>query len=115
VLVSRRLDPEELMEINVQPHRQRRRYARRSVAVTAAPGPDVIAVEITDDGPGIPASQRQRVFDRFVRLDPSREHASGSAGLGLAIAREIAAAHGATIELTEAESRGVRAVVTLSE
>lgn len=89
------------------------RYAESSVVVSAVPGPGSIAVEITDDGPGIPASQRQRVFDRFVRLDPSREHASGSAGLGLAIAREIATAHQASIELTEAGSGGVRAVVTL--
>ena len=53
------------------------------------------------------------MFDRFVRLDASREQASGSAGLGLAIAREIAIAHGATIVLTEADG-GTRAVVTLS-
>lgn len=50
---------------------------------------------------------------RFVRLDASREHASGSAGLGLAIAREIAAAHGATIVLTEAAGGGTLAVVTM--
>jgi signal transduction histidine kinase len=53
------------------------------------------------------------VFGRFVRLDADREHASGSAGLGLAIAREIAAAHGATIVLTEAPGGGTRAVVTM--
>jgi signal transduction histidine kinase len=76
--------------------------------------PSGLAVEITDDGPGIPAAERERVFDRFVRLDASREHASGSAGLGLAIAREIAAAHDATIVLTEAEGGGTRAVVTLA-
>ena len=53
------------------------------------------------------------MFDRFVRLDASREQASGSAGLGLAIAREIATAHGATIVLAEAEGGGTRAVVIL--
>jgi signal transduction histidine kinase len=89
------------------------RYAKSSVIVSAVPRPGSIAVEITDDGPGIPAAQRQRVFDRFVRLDPSRGHVSGSAGLGLAIARRIATAHQASIELTEAASGGVRAVVTL--
>jgi signal transduction histidine kinase len=70
-------------------------------------------VEIADDGPGIPAGERERVFGRFVRLDASREQASGSVGLGLAIAREIAAAHGATIVLTEVPGGGTRAVVTL--
>jgi signal transduction histidine kinase len=89
------------------------RYARRRVLITAATGPDGTIVEIADDGPGIPASERERVFGRFVRLDASREQASGSAGLGLAIAREIAAAHGATIVLTEAAGGGTRAVVTM--
>jgi signal transduction histidine kinase len=51
-------------------------------------------VDVLDDGPGIPAGERERVFERFVRLDPSRERAAGGAGLGLAIAREIARAHG---------------------
>jgi signal transduction histidine kinase len=89
------------------------RYARHRVAITAAAGPDGVVVEIADDGPGIPAEERERVFGRFVRLDVSREQASGSAGLGLAIAREIAAAHDATIVLTEAPDGGTRAVVTL--
>jgi signal transduction histidine kinase len=90
------------------------RYARHRVTVTAAASPDGIVVEITDDGPGIPAAERERVFDRFVRLDASREQASGSAGLGLAIAREIATAHGATIVLAEAEGGGTRAIVRLA-
>jgi signal transduction histidine kinase len=89
------------------------RYARHRVTVTSAAGPDGIVVQIADDGPGIPAGERERVFARFVRLDASREQASGSAGLGLAIAREIAAAHGATIVLTEAPGGGTRAVVTM--
>ena len=89
------------------------RYARRRVRVTARTTGTAVVAEITDDGPGIPADQRHRVFDRFVRLDASREHASGSAGLGLAIAKEIATAHGATITLTEAPGGGTRAVVTL--
>ena len=89
------------------------RYARRRVLITAPAGPDGVVVEIADDGPGIPASERERVFGRFVRLDASREQASGSAGLGLAIAREIASAHGATIVLTEAADGGTRAVVTM--
>ena len=89
------------------------RYARHRVLVTAAARPEGIVVEIADDGPGIPEEERERVFGRFVRLDASREQASGSAGLGLAIAREIATAHGATIVLTEAPGGGTRAVVTV--
>jgi signal transduction histidine kinase len=94
------------------------RYARHrvlvTVRITGAARPDGVVVEIADDGPGIPAEERERVFGRFVRLDASREQASGSAGLGLAIAREIATAHGATIVLTEAPGGGTRAVVTVS-
>jgi signal transduction histidine kinase len=89
------------------------RYARHRVLVTAAAGPAIVVVQIADDGPGIPAEERERVFGRFVRLDASREQASGSAGLGLAIAREIATAHGATIVLTEAPGGGTRAVVCM--
>jgi signal transduction histidine kinase len=89
------------------------RYARHRVLVTAAAGPDGVVVQIADDGPGIPAEERERVFGRFVRLDASREQASGSAGLGLAIAREIATAQGATIVLTEAPGGGTRAVVSM--
>ena len=89
------------------------RYARHRVLITCDAGPDGTVVEIADDGPGIPAGERERVFGRFVRLDASREQGSGSAGLGLAIAREIAAAHGATIVLTEAEGGGTVAVVTM--
>jgi signal transduction histidine kinase len=89
------------------------RYARGRVLITAE-ATDPLTVEVIDDGPGIPASERMRVFDRFVRLDPSRGHAGGSSGLGLAIAREIAAAHGATIVLDEAEGGGTRAVVTFA-
>jgi len=90
------------------------RYARHRVLITAAARPEGIVVEIADDGPGIAEEERERVFGRFVRLDASREQASGSAGLGLAIAREIATAHGATIVLTEAPGGGTRAVVTVS-
>lgn len=89
------------------------RYARRRVLITVGAA-DPLVVEIIDDGPGIPASERIRVFDRFVRLDPSRGRAGGSSGLGLPIAAEIAAAHGATIVLDEAEGGGTRAVVTFA-
>jgi signal transduction histidine kinase len=51
-------------------------------------------LDIVDDGPGIPQPDRERVFERFVRLDPSRQRAAGGTGLGLAIAREIVRAHG---------------------
>ncbi|WP_084728998.1 sensor histidine kinase [Streptacidiphilus neutrinimicus] len=90
------------------------RFARHTVliAVRALPSGE-LAIEVTDDGPGIPAEERERVFARFVRLDTSRERASGSSGLGLAIAKEIATAHGGHITIAQAPSGGALVRVTL--
>ena len=64
-------------------------------------------LEVADDGPGIPARLRAQVFDRFVRGDGPADTAVGSgSGLGLAIVRAVAAAHGGTVEVSEAESGG---------
>ncbi len=63
---------------------------------------------VEDDGPGIPAAQRERVFDRFHRTDAARDRASGGAGLGLAIVRAIAAAHGGWVSAGESDAGGAR-------
>ncbi len=89
------------------------RYATRRVVITATADGGFARIEIDDDGPGIPAADRIRVFDRFVRLDSSRERGTGTTGLGLAIAREIALAHDGGITLQERPGGGTRAVVTL--
>ncbi|HWM03963.1 MAG TPA: HAMP domain-containing sensor histidine kinase [Actinophytocola sp.] len=62
-----------------------------TISVTRA-GP--ARVLVTDTGPGVPEADRERIFDRLVRLDGAREGSTGGAGLGLAIARGIARAHG---------------------
>ncbi len=64
--------------------------------VEAAPG-ERVRFLVEDDGPGIPADQRERVFDRFHRTDAARDRASGGTGLGLAIVRAIAVAHGGRV------------------
>jgi signal transduction histidine kinase len=69
-------------------------------------------VSVTDDGPGIPEADRERVFARFTRLDEGRSRDEGGAGLGLAIVRETARAHGGDAYLADA-SPGLRAVVRL--
>jgi signal transduction histidine kinase len=56
-----------------------------------------VAFHVEDDGPGIPAAEREHVFDRFNRVDAARDRASGGTGLGLAIVRAIAQAHGGTV------------------
>jgi signal transduction histidine kinase len=62
------------------------------------------SIRVSDSGPGIPAEDRERVFERFVRLDPAR--GEGGAGLGLAIARWIAEVHGGQVELLRSDARG---------
>ena len=70
-------------------------------------------VGVDDDGPGIPAHERERVFERFVRLDPSRARESGGYGLGLAVAREIARAHGGDVTVVESRRGGASLEVRL--
>ncbi|MEV0347752.1 ATP-binding protein [Nonomuraea sp. NPDC050680] len=67
---------------------------------------------VTDDGPGIPEQDRERVFNRFTRLDSGRSRDEGGAGLGLAIVRETVRAHGGGVHLEDA-APGLRAVVRL--
>ncbi|GJD96005.1 ATP-binding protein [Methylobacterium iners] len=69
-------------------------------------------VSIDDDGPGIPAEQREEVFKPFVRLDDARQDAGGS-GLGLSIARDIARAHGGDVNLHDSPLGGLRATVRI--
>lgn len=60
-------------------------------------------IEVIDDGPGIPPADRERVFDRFVRLDQSRARTQGGTGLGLPIAREIARSLGGSLDLVDSD------------
>jgi len=69
-------------------------------------------VSVTDDGPGIPAADRERVFERFTRLDDARDRDSGGTGLGLAITRELLRRNGGHVALEDAHP-GLRAEVSL--
>ena len=68
---------------------------------------------VDDSGPGIPVAERERIFERFYRIDKSRSVSHGGRGLGLAIAREIAKAHGGTITVGESDLGGASFVLTL--
>ncbi|MDD9378305.1 HAMP domain-containing sensor histidine kinase [Streptomyces sp. ZAF1911] len=87
------------------------RYARTGVVVRASAEDGWALLEVTDDGPGIPEADRDRVFERFVRLDADRSRAGGGTGLGLAIAREIARAHGGEVSALPAPAGGARLVL----
>ncbi|WP_432505601.1 sensor histidine kinase [Kineococcus arenarius] len=78
------------------------RHARgRVLLAVRTVGPDAV-LSVTDDGPGVPEADRERVFDRFVRLQDSRERATGGTGLGLAIVAAAVAAHGGSVRCTGA-------------
>jgi signal transduction histidine kinase len=62
--------------------------------------PGGVWLEVADDGPGIPEVDRERVFDRFVRLDDGRSRGEGGSGLGLAIVRELVRAHAGSVAVT---------------
>jgi two-component system osmolarity sensor histidine kinase EnvZ len=83
------------------------------IAIRATHDARYLIVMIDDDGPGIPADQREEVFRPFFRLDEARNVDSGGTGLGLAIARDIARAHGGDIILADSPLGGLRATVRL--
>ena len=70
-------------------------------------------IEVDDNGPGIPEAERERVFEPFQRGEPSRSRETGGAGLGLAVVRSVARAHGGDAALANRDGGGLRACVRL--
>ena len=87
-------------------------YGERA-EVTLAEYPDRIEAAIVDEGPGIPPEELEQVFRPFYRLEASRSRETGGSGLGLAVARDIAVAHGGEVRLENRATRGLRATLVL--
>jgi signal transduction histidine kinase len=87
-------------------------YATSLIVVTTRDLGDRAEVAVTDDGPGVPPADRERIFERFARTSESRDRHTGGTGLGLAIARDIVTAHHGTIEVVDS-AVGARFVITL--
>jgi signal transduction histidine kinase len=88
------------------------RYADR-VELSSSLRASQVLIVVADDGPGIPEADRERVFERFTRLDDSRDRHSGGAGLGLAIVEELVVARGGEIRLVHAALGGLGVEVEL--
>ena len=90
------------------------RHARSTVELDCHRSGEDAVIHVADDGPGIPADQRERVFERFVRLDAARTRDAGGSGLGLAIVAEIVAAHHGTVAIGDRDGGGCCLTVTLA-
>lgn len=98
--------------VNYSPARTRVGIAARRVVVT---GGDEIEIAVTDQGIGISEKDRERVFERFYRVDPARSRATGGTGLGLAIVKHVAASHGGEVTVWSSEGQGSTFTLRLPE
>jgi signal transduction histidine kinase len=110
-------DPERLHQVlaNLLDNALRHAPPASPVVVLGRPTADGVRLEVRDDGPGVPAPDRERVFERFARTDAARSGRAGGSGLGLAIVRWVVELHGGSVHLAEPEppSSGCRVVVDL--
>jgi two-component system osmolarity sensor histidine kinase EnvZ len=81
------------------------------IVIRAATEREWLRIEVDDDGPGIPETERENVFRPFYRLEQARTQEEGNSGLGLAIARDIAKSHGGDVTLGESSMGGLRAII----
>ncbi|GHE69559.1 two-component sensor histidine kinase [Streptomyces longispororuber] len=98
--------------VNYSPARTRVGIAARRVN---APGGDLIEIAVTDQGIGISDKDKERIFERFYRVDPARSRATGGTGLGLAIVKHVAASHGGEVTVWSSEGQGSTFTLRLPE
>lgn len=84
------------------------RYSEGTIKVTLQRQGSLASMTVEDDGPGIAPAERERIFEPFVRLDPSRDRATGGCGLGLAIVHSIAQAFGGSVSCDKSELGGAK-------
>jgi signal transduction histidine kinase len=89
------------------------RHAATTVAVALRTDDHDVVLMVDDDGPGIPVEERERVFDRFTRLDDGRARDAGGLGLGLSMVKAIVEQHGGTVVIEDADAGGARVLVRL--
>jgi len=84
-----------------------------SVLVSAKASNGSVDISVTDQGIGIPASEIDRIFERFYRVDPARHRSTGGTGLGLSIVKHVAATHGGEVRVWSVEGQGSTFTLTL--
>lgn len=89
------------------------RHAGTGVRISVGASGDMATLTVGDDGDGVPEAERERIFERFVRLDDARSRDGGGAGLGLAIARDVAVRHGGSLTVGTAPEGGALFELTL--
>ena len=89
------------------------RYAASTIKVSVAEHGPWVVLSVADDGPGVPEGERNQVFERFARLQESRERDKGGTGLGLSLTKRIVENHGGTIRVETAASGGALFIVSL--
>ncbi len=106
-------DAEQLRRVVANLLDNAERHAASAVGCTVSQADGVVELVVSDDGPGVPAADRERIFQRFVRLDEARDRRTGGVGLGLAIVRDLVTTHGGTVDLADRNGSGTRFVVRL--
>jgi len=89
------------------------RHASTTVAVELVTDATEVVLTVDDDGPGIPAEDRERVFQRFTRLDDGRARDAGGLGLGLSMVKAITDQHGGSVVIDDAPLGGARVRIRL--
>jgi two-component system phosphate regulon sensor histidine kinase PhoR len=109
-------DPDRLRQVLANLIDNAIKYGRADGTVTLrgrAMGGARVEISVSDDGPGIPAEARERIFERFYRVDKARSREQGGTGLGLAIVKNVVQAHGGEVRVESASGKGTEFFITL--
>lgn len=108
-----RAEPDSVQRVLINLLDNAVRHAESAVELSCVTAGDSVVITVADDGPGVPVADRGRIFDRFVRLDDSRDRDLGGTGLGLSIVAELVAAHRGEVNLSDTDPHGLTVRVRL--
>ncbi len=115
--VAAEADPDRLRQVLANLIDNAIKYGRADGSVTlggrTAEGGSRVEITVRDDGPGIPAEAKSRIFERFYRVDKARSREQGGTGLGLAIVKNVVTAHGGEVRVESAPGKGTEFFITL--